>query len=65
MKVSLKAKNIMPCLTRKLFNMAQEYIDVINLTLGDPDLPAPKEIKKSACSAIDNNLTHYSANAGL
>lgn len=65
MKISLKAKNIIPSLTRKLFNMAQEYSDAIDLTLGDPDLPSPKEIKKSACSAIDNNLTHYSANAGL
>lgn len=65
MKISSKARNITPSLTRKLFNMAQKYTDVIDLTLGDPDLSAPEEIKKAACNAIENNLTHYSANAGL
>lgn len=65
MKISSKAKNITPSLTRKLFNMAQEYTDVVDLTLGDPDIAAPEEIKEAACSAIENNLTHYSANAGL
>lgn len=65
MKVSSKAKRITPSLTRKLFNMAQEYTDVVDLTLGDPDLSVSEEIKKAACNAIENNLTHYSANAGL
>lgn len=31
MKVSSKTKKITPSLTRKLFNMAQEYDDVIDL----------------------------------
>lgn len=65
MKISSKAKEITPSLTRKLFNMAQAYDDVIDLTLGDPDLAAPEEIKLAACQSIQNNLTHYSANAGL
>lgn len=65
MKISDKTKKITPSLTRKLFNMAQAYNDVIDLTLGDPDLPPPGEIKEAACNSIQNNLTHYSANAGL
>lgn len=65
MKISAKVKGITPSLTRKLFNMAQAYNDVIDLTLGDPDLSPPEEIKEAACSAIKKNLTHYSANAGL
>lgn len=65
MKVSSTTKKITPSLTRKLFNMAQEYTDVVDLTLGDPDLSVSEEIKKAACNAIENNLTHYSANAGL
>lgn len=65
MKLSNIAKGIEPSLTRKLFNMAQEYDDVIDLTLGDPDLPAPERIKSAAVETIKKNKTHYSANAGL
>ena len=65
MKISSRTGKIMPSLTRKLFNMAQAYDDVIDLTLGDPDLAPPEKIKKAACTSIQDNLTHYSANAGL
>lgn len=65
MKISSKTNRITPSLTRKLFNMAHEYDDVIDLTLGDPDLAPPENIKLAACKSIQNNLTHYSANAGL
>lgn len=65
MKISKMASKIEPSLTRKLFNMAQKYDNVIDLTLGDPDMPAPEKIKKAACDAIKDNMTRYSANAGL
>lgn len=53
-------------LTRKLFNMALEIgDDVINLTLGDPDLVPNEEIRKAACEAIMEGKTRYSQNAGL
>lgn len=53
-------------LTRKLFNMALEIgDDVINLTLGDPDLMPNEEIRKAACDAIMSGKTRYSQNAGL
>lgn len=66
MKQSKCAQAVTPSLTRKLFNMAQEIgDDVINLTLGDPDLLPPEEIRKAACEAIMAGRTRYSANAGL
>lgn len=65
MKLSKVSQKVHPSLTRKLFNMAQGYDDVIDLTLGDPDLNTPETIKEAACKSIINNLTHYSANAGL
>lgn len=65
MKISKRANKILPSLTRKLFNMAKDYEDVIDLTLGDPDLPPPKEVCDSAYEAMKNNRMHYSANAGL
>ena len=66
MKESLMSKSVTPSLTRKLFNMALEIgDDVINLTLGDPDVLPPEEIRKAACEAIMEGKTRYSANAGL
>ena len=65
MKISQRANCIEPSLTRDLFNRAQEFDDVINLTLGDPDLLPPQNIRDAACFAIQNGKTRYSANAGL
>ncbi len=65
MKISQIANDIAPSLTRKLFNMAQNYTDVIDLTLGDPDVNTSEDIKKAACESILKNKTKYSANAGL
>ncbi len=66
MKISQTADRVSPSLTRKLFNMALQIgDDVINLTLGDPDVPPPTEIKEAACKAIMDGKTRYSANSGL
>lgn len=65
MNISDRVANIQPSLTRKLFNMAKEYNDVIDLTLGDPDLPPPNEINTAVYRAMQENKMHYSANAGL
>lgn len=59
------AKAVEPSLTRILFNMAKQYDDVIDLTLGDPDVQPDIQIKKAACNAIMSGKTRYSANAGL
>ena len=64
-KISKAATNIQPSLTRKLFNMAKEYENVIDFTLGDPDIPTPTPIKEAGCKAIMENKTRYSQNAGL
>lgn len=34
-------------------------IDVINLSLGEPDFDTPDHIKEAAKKAIDDNVTHY------
>lgn len=64
-KISKVAANIQPSLTRKLFNMAKDYKNVIDFTLGDPDIPTPLPIKEAGCKAIMENRTRYSQNAGL
>ena len=59
------AEGIKPSLTRTLFNMAKAYDDVIDFTLGDPDVPTHQKIKNAGCKAIQDGKTRYSQNAGL
>ena len=54
MKVSAKAKK-----------MKSEGIEVIDLSVGEPDFPTPGNIKEAAKHAIDDNRTKYTINVGL
>lgn len=65
MKISQRAGVVEPSLTRDLFNRASNLGDVIDLTLGDPDLLPPHSVRDAACVAIQKGMTRYSANAGL
>lgn len=64
-KTSLVANNIKLSLVRSLFNEAKKYDDVIDFTLGDPDVQPHQAIKDAACAAIQAGNTRYSQNAGL
>lgn len=65
MKISDIASNMSPSPTRKLFDMAKQYTDTIDFTLGDPDVKTPIEIRNAGCNAIMEGKTRYSSNAGL
>lgn len=65
MKISKTAQRVETSLTRELFNLAKNYTDVVDFTLGDPDLMPPKEIREAGKAAIDRGKTRYSVNAGL
>src|SRR5512136_782143 len=54
LKISAKAKS-----------MKSEGIDVIDLSVGEPDFPTPDNIKQAAKKAIDDNFTKYTANDGI
>lgn len=62
---SIVSERVKPSLTRRLFNMARDYDDVIDFTLGDPDLQPHQAIKDAGCAAIQSGKTRYSQNAGL
>lgn len=64
-KISKVSEAVKPSLTRQLFNMARAYDDVIDFTLGDPDVPTHQAIKDAGCAAIQQGKTRYSQNAGL
>lgn len=65
MHLSKMVSRIKPSLTRKLFDMASQYENVIDFTLGDPDYQTPNFIKDAAYNAIREGKTRYSANAGV
>ncbi len=50
---------------RKMFDLAEQYDDVIKLTVGEPNFDTPVNIKEAAKAAIDAGFTHYAPNAGL
>lgn len=54
-----------PQLVRKIYDKSKEYFDVVDLTLGDPDIPTPDLVKKAATEALEANKTKYTANAGI
>lgn len=64
-KTSIIADSIQLSLVRSLFNEAKKYGDVIDFTLGDPDVQTHQVIKDAACLAIQQGKTRYSQNAGL
>jgi aspartate aminotransferase len=45
--------------------LAAKGIDVINLSLGEPDFDTPEHIKQAAIAAIHDNFTHYTPVAGI
>ncbi|NIM20545.1 MAG: aminotransferase class I/II-fold pyridoxal phosphate-dependent enzyme [Candidatus Latescibacteria bacterium] len=52
-------------ITGKAKAMAAEGIDVIDLSVGEPDFSTPDNIKLAGKQAIDDNFTHYTANDGI
>ncbi|MDD4088073.1 MAG: pyridoxal phosphate-dependent aminotransferase [Tissierellia bacterium] len=50
---------------RRMHDLASEYEDIINLTIGEPDFDTPQNIIEAAKNALDQGYTHYSSNAGI
>ena len=51
-------------MAQKSAELKAKGVDVINLSLGEPDFPTPEHIKAAAKRAIDQNITTYSPVAG-
>jgi len=45
--------------------MKRNNINLVDLTVGEPDFPTPDHIKAAAKHAIDTNLTKYTINRGI
>lgn len=46
-------------MSKRSREMQEQGIDVINLSVGEPDFDTPMVIKKAGIDAIENNFTHY------
>ena len=65
MELAALTRVIAPTLSRQLFMMAKQYDDVVDFTLGDPDIPTPAPICEAAAKAAAEGKTRYAPNAGL
>jgi aspartate aminotransferase len=51
-------------MSQKSSELKAQGIDVINLSVGEPDFDTPTHIKEAAKKAIDDNFSRYSPVAG-
>ena len=58
MFISNVVKENEPQLVRRIYDKAKEYDNVVDLTLGDPDIPTPKIVKDAAAKALSENKTN-------
>ncbi len=67
--LSARAARLKESATLKVFGAAKrmiaEGVDVINLSMGEPDYNTPEHIKQAAIQAIKANHTHYTVNRGI
>ncbi len=67
--ISQKIKNITLSgtmeIAAKVIELQNNGIDIVNLSVGEPDLPTPEHIKEAGINAIRNNQTKYTSNTGL
>ena len=47
-------------MSQKSAELKAQGIDIINMSVGEPDFPTPQHIKDAAKQAIDDNWTKYS-----
>lgn len=52
-------------MSKKARELMAKGIDVVNLSLGEPDFETPAHIKAAAIEAIQNNFTYYTPVAGI
>jgi aspartate aminotransferase len=67
--LSNKLKQVTPSYTieisTKVSELKSQGMNIINLSIGEPDFFTPKEAKNKGIEAIDNNKTKYDAAPGL
>lgn len=69
MQLSTRLEKLQPpatiAMTQKARDLKEQGIDVISLSIGEPDFDTPDFIKEAAKIAIDENYSHYTPIAGF
>ncbi|MGQ9603951.1 MAG: pyridoxal phosphate-dependent aminotransferase [bacterium] len=52
-------------ISAKVKDLASQGIDIIDLSVGEPDFPTPKYVKQAGKRAIDEDFTKYTPNQGI
>jgi aspartate aminotransferase len=52
-------------MARKAAELKSSGVDVISLSLGEPDFDTPQPMKHAGVQAIENNITHYTPGPGI
>lgn len=45
--------------------LRREDVDIVDLSIGEPDFPTPRHVKTAAIEAIERDFTRYTANSGV
>ena len=60
-RVSSRMTRLSPSMTFAMNQMSNDLkakgIDVVNMSLGEPDFNTPEHVKAAACKALDENYT--------
>ena len=68
-KVAKRIHDIQESSTLQMARLTRELVsqglDIINLTLGEPDFDTPRHIREAAKKAIDDGFTHYTPVVGF
>lgn len=68
-RISPRIQKLSPSATfemaRKSAELVAKGVDIINLSIGEPDFDSSKEIKDAGCVAIENNVSKYSPVTGF
>lgn len=58
-RIKAMAASATLAMSQKSNELRAQGVDVINLSVGEPDFDTPEHIKEAAKRAIDDNFTHY------
>ena len=64
-ELSLASKNALQSGVRRMFELAKQYDDSINLTLGEPGFRTPEHIIEAGIRGLREGKTKYTPNAGI
>ena len=58
-------KNVKPSVVGKFLEIANEYKEIISLSVGEPDFQTPWHIRQAGIEALEQGKTFYSPVRGL